>query len=86
MPEHESGAIGVIGDVFGGGNAADVVGNTTVNIGTKMGESIIFVTPETASEADRTKTVLGVNIVGNVFGGGNNADVTGETNVIVGKE
>ena len=86
LPEHESGAIGVIGDVFGGGNAADVVGNTTVNIGTKMGESIIFVTPETASEADRTKTVLGVNIVGNVFGGGNNADVTGETNVIVGKE
>lgn len=35
---------------------------------------------------DLTITVEGVNITGNVYGGGNNADVTGSTHVIVGKE
>ena len=35
---------------------------------------------------DLTITVDGVNITGNVYGGGNNADVTGSTHVIVGKE
>lgn len=86
LPVHESGAIGVIGDVFGGGNAAKVDGNTTVNIGTKIGENITLVTPETASETARTKEVKGVNITGNVFGGGNQADVTGSAKVVVGKE
>ena len=33
-----------------------------------------------------TITVNGVNITGNVYGGGNNADVTGGTHVTVGKE
>ena len=86
LPAHTSGEMGVIGSVFGGGNAAKVDGNTTVNIGTQMGESIVFVTPETATEAQRTKTVLGVDIKNNVFGGGNKADVTGKTNVKIGKE
>ena len=86
QPAHTAGAIGSINNVYGGGNAANVVGKTTVNIGTKMGENIIFVTPESASEADRTKEVKGVDIRGNVFGGGNKADVTGKTNVVVGKE
>ena len=35
---------------------------------------------------DLTITVEGVNIKGNVYGGGNNANVTGGTHVIVGKE
>ena len=35
---------------------------------------------------DLTITVDGVNITGNVYGGGNQADVTGSTHVIVGKE
>ena len=79
LPEHTAGAIGAIGTVFGGGNAADVVGNTTVNIGTE--EAISYV-----SGTDHTdKSVEGVNIVGNVFGGGNNANVTGKANVIIGK-
>jgi len=30
--------------------------------------------------------VEGVNIIGNVYGGGNKADVTGNTNVVVGKQ
>jgi hypothetical protein len=31
------------------------------------------------------KTVLGADIRGNVYGGGNNAEVTGDANVTVGK-
>jgi len=83
LPAHESGKIGAIGTVFGGGNAAKVVGNTNVNIGTET--TVVFESPETASLADRTKTVVGVDIRNNVFGGGNQADVTGNTNVVVGK-
>ncbi|MBQ0103868.1 MAG: hypothetical protein KBS99_06840 [Prevotellaceae bacterium] len=69
--------LGTIGDVYGGGNAAKVVGDTYVNIGTKT----------TVLRADETTNapVLGVNISGNIYGGGNAADVTGKTNVTVGK-
>ena len=52
----------------------------------KKYDDFVFVTPETATEAQRTKTVLGVDIKNNVFGGGNQADVTGKTNVKIGKE
>lgn len=86
QPGHTAGAIGGINNVYGGGNEAAVNGNTHVNIGTKIGSDIIFVSPETATEAERTKTVMGVDIRGNVFGGGNNADVSGSTNVVVGKD
>ena len=37
IPSHASGKIGAINNVFGGGNAARVVGNTQVNIGTEEG-------------------------------------------------
>ena len=84
LPTHESGKIGAIGTVFGGGNAAKVEGNTSVNIGTL--ENVVFVTPETDSEADRTKAVEGVNILGNVFGGGNEAEVSGKSNVVIGRK
>ena len=30
--------------------------------------------------------VKGANIVGNVYGGGNEAEVTGNTNVVIGKQ
>ena len=86
LPAHDTGKIGAIGTVFGGGNEAKVVGNTNVNIGTLMGENIVFVTPEAATEAERTKTVLGADIKGNVFGGGNNAEVEGNAKVVVGKD
>jgi len=86
LPVHVASKIGAIGTVFGGGNEAKVVGNTNVNIGTKVGENIVFVTPEAAMEADRTKTVLGADIKGNVFGGGNNAEVKGNAKVVVGKD
>ena len=118
MPTHESGKIGAIGTVFGGGNAAAVTGNTSVNVGTKEYEYItvpdIAVGDDVSSYYTRSgtgttdnpyvytatgassiavagttyferKTVLGVDIRGNVFGGGNQAKVTGNTNVVVGR-
>lgn len=94
---HEDGKMGVIGNVYGGGNAAKVYGDTNVNIGTKTTD--VFHTPlkktvhnsqtgvdeEVATdEADRTHTVKGADIRGNVYGGGNEAEVTGDTNVKIG--
>ncbi len=83
LPTHESGKMGAIGTVFGGGNAAKVIGNTYVNVGTE--NQVIFVTPETETVANRTKTVDGADIRQNVYGGGNAADVTGDTFVVIGK-
>ncbi len=121
---HEAGKIGVIGNVFGGGNAAPVEGNTTVNIGTneyevlagiipgetdvtgyyiRSGEAPNYVytlvepaapaTPETpaAPVIAQPNTVYcilvkGADIQGNVYGAGNNAEVTGHTNVVIGKK
>ena len=74
-----NGSIGVIGNVYGGGNEAEVDGSTHVNIGTKLKEQI-----NTLNYLE--KDVIGVDIRGNVYGGGNKADVTGSTNVRIGKE
>ena len=114
QPEHRGGEIGTIGNVFGGGNAADVDGSTHVNIGnleyveitnnivagvtdvrgyyilnnlnyieiTGNGNDPILATANTKYY----KKVIGVNITGNVYGGGNAADVSGDTNVVIGKE
>ena len=79
-PAHTQGAIGSINNVFGGGNEAEVVGDTYVNIGTE--EKIQYVT---GADTETKITVKGVNILGNVYGGGNKANVTGQTNVTIGK-
>lgn len=165
IPSHASGAIGAINNVFGGGNAAPVVGSTNVNIGieeyvevasviegrtdvsryyTRSGESynavpilakegityysrvvednvvtyaevasasitvgetnvanyytrsgegttdspFVYTLATTLAAANTTyyMPVLGVDIRGNVYGGGNQAEVTGSTNVTIGKE
>ena len=94
-PAHASGAIGSIGNVFGGGNLAKVYGSATVNVGTE--EKAYFImepihlrtnpsTPMTpVASGDYAGlyevTVEGANITGNVYGGGNLADVTGNTQV-----
>lgn len=87
-----TGLMGAIHKVFGGGNAANVVGSTHVNIGTTSNE--VFVTPITkvvngttvaTTETERTKTVRGADVRGDVYGGGNAAEVTGDTNVVIGK-
>ncbi|MBR2253393.1 MAG: hypothetical protein IJ895_03130, partial [Prevotella sp.] len=85
LPAHVRGKIGAIGNVFGGGNAAKVIGNTQVNIGTLS--TITFAT-KASGEANPRKdvTVEGVDIRGNVYGGGNNAEVTGDANVNIGNK
>ena len=79
LPAQRLNQIGTVGTVFGGGNQAKVVGNTTVNVGTAETVEMKSLT------VDKIKTVEGVNIQNNVYGGGNNADVTGSTNVNIGR-
>ena len=117
IPSHEKGKMGAIHTVFGGGNAAKVMGNTTVNIATQAevyivkqvtaGEALpagcytrsgagttadpfVYTTAEGTASADVTyyekQNVLGVDIRDNIYGGGNNAEVTGNTNVNIGKK
>ena len=112
LPSHDKGKMGSINNVFGGGNAAKVQGNATVNIGTAVGDVIYLEIPVKVGDTlpadcytkngnDYTEasglaladteyykkyTVLGVDIRGNVFGGGNEAEVTGNTKVKIGKE
>ena len=109
QPEHKSGEIGTIGNVFGGGNEAPVHGDTNVNIGLKEYVEIttgiiagttdvngyytytngVYTPIESSTLAAENTTyykkVIGVNITGNVYGGGNAADVTGDTNVVIGQ-
>ena len=61
--------IEITAGVYGGGNEADVVGNTTLNIG-------------------KEDLPLGVNITGDIFGGGlgENTTVTGNVVVNIGKK
>lgn len=104
--------IGAIQNVYGGGNAAEVDGDTYVNIGTniddapqytiidvKTGESVedFFTKGEDGKYNKASGTAVegtnyymeykptGVDIRGNVYGGGNNAEVTGDTHVTIGK-
>ena len=86
IPSHEAGKIGAIQNVFGGGNEAEVIGTPHVYVGTKIGEEIEFETLPKVGGAYQKKTVEGVDIRGNVYGGGNNAEVTGNTNVVIGKK
>ena len=109
IPSHAIDAIGAINNVFGGGNAAEVVGTTHVNIGTEEYVPIVSVATgdnvkgyytlegstytkiiEDDAKAQKGtvyyQKVLGVDIRGNVYGGGNNAEVTGDTKVVIGKE
>ena len=96
-PAHTKGTIGSINNVFGGGNLAPIVGNATVNIGTETKiyfktEPTQFRDPENSTTpltavAEGTyaglyeATVEGAIIKGSVYGGGNEADVSGNTQV-----
>lgn len=88
LPLHEPNRIGAIQNVFGGGNQAKVEGNTYVNIGTES-EVKLETKTDDSIEGDDKHVVLevkGVDIRGNVYGGGNQAEVTGNTNVVIGKK
>ena len=115
--DHVVGNMGVINNVFGGGNAALVDGNTTVNIATEEKVYVVKlvdvgnpvnglykrVKNETTGEVTYTiqdtndkavegsnyyqlLSVQGADIRGNVYGGGNQAEVTGDTNVVIGRK
>ena len=87
LPGHKANKIGAINNVFGGGNAAKVIGNTYVNIGTES--TVEFKSDDTDTDVDESavpQTVVGADIRGNVYGGGNNAAVTGNTDVQIGKK
>ncbi len=116
IPSHAKGNMGAINEIFGGGNAAKVIGNTSVNIATlsevyvekqvTAGEELpegcytrsgagttaspyVYTDASGIASADVTyyekKDVLGADIRGNVYGGGNNAEVTGSSNVVIGR-
>ena len=84
LPSHEKNKIGAIQTIFGGGNAAKVIGNTFVNVGTL--DTVDYVSLFKGEATARTGlTVKGADIRGNVYGGGNAAEVTGNTNVQIGQ-
>ena len=97
VPAHEKDAIGAIYNVFGGGNAAEVIGTPHVNIGTLTGEVITLASKKIEDSEGKAPTdegwipsyelttAEGVDIRGNVYGAGNNAPVTGDTEVVIGK-
>ncbi len=116
VPAHEVNTIGGIYNVFGGGNAAKVIGTPHVKVGTqdyveittnlsdvrgyctRTGGAGTQANPYTYSEpitgenavtptanTSYYKKVEGVDIRGNIYGGGNNAEVQGDTDVIIGK-
>ena len=90
-------ALGTIGNVYGGGNEGKVDGDAVVNIGTDtktyyVKEPIQFrANPSTPlshiasgdNQGRYEATVEGAHISGNVYGGGNLANVTGNTYVII---
>ena len=111
IPSHAKGKMGAINNVFGGGNAAKVIGNTNVNIATLDEVYVVkqvtagttlpdgcytrnndgTYSTATGTAVDGTtyyekKNVQGVDIRGNVYGGGNNAEVTGDSKVKIGKK
>ncbi len=79
--------MGVIGNVFGGGNAAPVIGNPRVEIGTAAKQKMLSLQTKDANGKviEVEKDVLGADIRGNVYGGGNNAAVTGDPKVVIGQ-
>ena len=86
LPVHEKGEIGVIGTVYGGGNAAKVIGNTTVNMKNGIVENTLFGGGNAADVVGSTFVTIEIEdatINGNVFGGGNAADVEGNTSVTI---
>ena len=78
LPAHKKGDIGSINTVYGGGNAANVIGDTYVYIGTEAQVHL--------ESTGQDIPVQGAIIEDNVYGGGNQADVTGSTHIQVGHD
>jgi len=78
--------LGSIGDVYGGGAQADVYGKATVNIGTATTVELTSVDDDdsTAGVDEKHPNVEGAYITGKVYGGGQAADINGDTEVNIG--
>ena len=78
--------LGSIGDVYGGGAQADVYGKATVNIGTAATVEMTSVDDDdsTAGVDEKHPNVEGAFVMGNVYGGGQAADIHGDTEVNIG--
>ena len=79
----------MVKDVAAGASVSGLY--TRTGEGTTTSPYVYNATESTATAVDGTtyyikKTVVGADIRGNVYGGGNAADVTGRTNVVIGKE
>ena len=84
-------SVGTIGNIYGGGNQGVVRGNSTVNIATAT--TVGYVTEPTHLRTDPAVAiakgegdlyyvpVIGARITGDVFGGGNEANVNGNATV-----
>ena len=77
--------LGLVGDIYGGGNEAAIHGNTTVNVGTLVGQ------PITLTSTGETTNVVGAYVTGTVYGAGKGKEddpeaaiVTGNTQVNMG--
>ena len=88
-PAHAAGEIGAIGNIYGGGNLATVYGNTSINIGTKTTVDMVtapsaLYTQDIESQLYLDVPVSGAKITGNIYGGGNDADIEGNTLINIG--
>ena len=78
-------ALGTIGDIYGGGSEANVVGNTAVNIGTVPIVTMLTKDGEALPVDKRPEVpVEGAYVTGNIYGGGLSADVEGSTQINIG--
>ena len=95
-------AIGIIGNVFGGGKQGQVIGNAQVNIGSltevpimkRINGTIVDTSDASIYDGEGkqkpgvtiayvNQSVLGAHITGDVFGGGEEAEVTGNAEVFI---
>ena len=88
-PAHTAGEIGAIGNIYGGGNLANVYGNTSINIGTETTIDMVtapsaLYTQDPDSHLYLNVPVSGAKITGNIYGGGNDADIEGNTLINIG--
>ena len=78
--------IGTIGNIYGGGDAGNVYGNASVYIASQNTIDQLVYNPALEGSnkyENKTFNVLGAHITGDVFGGGNQADVTGNSEVYI---
>ena len=82
--EEERPNIGKIGQIFGGGGQADVIGNTLLDIGTASASEGVGVNIVSGTDYLKTTTDADTTITAGIYGGGYSADVVGNTTLNIG--